>query len=139
MPACYFPCCPIRKQPLAGRAEHLHHHIQDSSITRITMGESRTELIAWLNDLLGLGYTKVEQCGTGAAYAQIIDSIYGNVPMGKLNWAAKMEYEFLGNYKVLQDVFKKNKIAKPIPVERLTKCKMQDNLEWLQWSKVRPA
>lgn len=41
------------------------------------MGESRTELIVWLNDLLGLGYTKVEQCGTGAAYAQIIDSIYG--------------------------------------------------------------
>ena len=41
------------------------------------MGESRTELIAWLNDLLGLNYTKVEQCGTGAAYTQIIDSIYG--------------------------------------------------------------
>lgn len=41
------------------------------------MGESRTELIAWLNDLLQLNYTKVEQCGTGAAYAQIMDSIYG--------------------------------------------------------------
>lgn len=41
------------------------------------MGESRTELIAWLNDLLALNYTKIEQCGSGAAYAQIIDSIYG--------------------------------------------------------------
>jgi len=29
------------------------------------MSESRTELIAWLNDLLKLNYTKVEQCGTG--------------------------------------------------------------------------
>lgn len=28
------------------------------------MGESRTELIAWLNDLLQLSYTKVEQAGT---------------------------------------------------------------------------
>lgn len=30
-----------------------------------TMGESRTELLAWLNDLLQLNYTKVEQAGTG--------------------------------------------------------------------------
>ena len=41
------------------------------------MGESRTELIAWLNELLQINYTKVEQCGTGAAYCQVIDSIYG--------------------------------------------------------------
>lgn len=38
---------------------------------------SRTDLLAWLNDLLQLNYTKVEQCGTGAAYCQILDSIYG--------------------------------------------------------------
>ena len=43
------------------------------------MGESRTELLAWLNDLLQLNYTKIEQCGTGAAYCQIIDSIYGKM------------------------------------------------------------
>lgn len=41
------------------------------------MSASRTELIAWLNELLALNYTKVEQCGNGAAYAQVIDSIYG--------------------------------------------------------------
>ena len=41
------------------------------------MGESRTELIAWLNELLQINYTKVEQCGTGAAYCQVIDSIFG--------------------------------------------------------------
>lgn len=29
------------------------------------MGESRTELLAWVNDLLQLNYTKVEQAGTG--------------------------------------------------------------------------
>lgn len=38
---------------------------------------SRTDLLAWVNELLQLNYTKVEQCGTGAAYCQIIDSIYG--------------------------------------------------------------
>jgi hypothetical protein len=40
------------------------------------MGESRSELLAWLNELLQINYTKVEQCGTGAAYCQILDSVY---------------------------------------------------------------
>ncbi len=40
------------------------------------MNESRSELLAWLNELLQINYTKVEQCGTGAAYCQILDSIY---------------------------------------------------------------
>ena len=99
------------------------------------MSASRTELLTWLNELLALNYTKVEQCGSGAAYAQIIDSIYGNVPMSRINFAAKHEYEFLSNFKILQTVFTKNRIDKPIPVERLVRCKMQDNLEFLQWIK----
>jgi len=99
------------------------------------MSESRTELLAWLNELLQLSYTKVEQCGTGAAYCQIMDSIYGDVPMGRVKMNAKHEYEFVANYKLLQNVFKAKKLDKPIPVERLTKCKMQDNLEFLQWVK----
>lgn len=41
------------------------------------MGESRTELIAWVNEILQVNYTKVEQCGTGGAYCQIMDSVYG--------------------------------------------------------------
>ena len=40
------------------------------------MSESRSELLAWLNELLQINYTKVEQCGTGAAYCQILDSVY---------------------------------------------------------------
>lgn len=34
------------------------------------------ELLAWLNDLLDLNYTKVEQCANGAAYCQIIDAVF---------------------------------------------------------------
>ena len=41
------------------------------------MGESRTELLQWVNELLAINYTKIEQCGTGAAYCQVMDSIYG--------------------------------------------------------------
>ncbi|CAO1616803.1 unnamed protein product [Sympodiomycopsis kandeliae] len=122
----------VKQVILASR--HTRNH---SSIYRIrdNMGESRSELLAWLNELLNLNYTKVEQCGSGFAYTQIIDSIYGNVPMSKLNPNAKQEYEFLNNFKVLQSVFKTNKISKPIPVERLVRCKMQDNLQFLQWIK----
>ncbi|KAF9329054.1 hypothetical protein BGZ91_000716 [Linnemannia elongata] len=99
------------------------------------MGESRVELISWVNELLGLGYTKVEQLGSGAAYAQIMDSIYGDLPMNRIKFATKHEYEYLGNYKVLQNCFTARKIDKGIPIDRLMKCKMQDNLEFLQWIK----
>ncbi|GAW00096.1 microtubule binding protein [Lentinula edodes] len=71
----------------------------------------------------------------GAAYCQIIDSIYGDLPMSRVKFGAKHEYEFIANFKVMQNVFKAKKIDKPIPVERLVKCKMQDNLEFLQWIK----
>ena len=33
------------------------------------------------------------------------------------------------------DTFTRHNIDRPIPVEALIKCKMQDNLEFLQWSK----
>ncbi|KAF9517182.1 hypothetical protein BS47DRAFT_1434484 [Hydnum rufescens UP504] len=99
------------------------------------MGESRTDLLAWLNDLLQISYVKIEQCGTGGAYCQILDSIYGDVPMSRVKMNAKHEYEFLANFKILQNVFKAKKIEKPIPVDKLVKCKMQDNLEFLQWIK----
>lgn len=99
------------------------------------MSGSRTDLLAWLNDLLQINYTKIEQCGTGAAYCQILDSIYTDVPMTRVKFNAKHEYEYLANFKVLQNIFKSKKIDKPIPVEKLVKCKMQDNLEFLQWVK----
>ncbi|KAI0738838.1 calponin homology domain-containing protein [Daedaleopsis nitida] len=97
---------------------------------------SRTELLAWLNDLLQINYTKVEQCGTGGAYCQVIDSVYGDVPMARVKMNAKHEYEFIANFKILQNAFRSHKIEKPIPIEKLVKCKMQDNLEFLQWIKT---
>ena len=36
---------------------------------------------------------------------------------------------------VFKDAFTKHQIERPVPVESLVKCKMQDNLEFLQWSK----
>ncbi|CAD6564361.1 MAG: hypothetical protein ASARMPREDX12_003432 [Alectoria sarmentosa] len=99
------------------------------------MGESRQELLAWLNNLLQLNVTKVEQCGTGAALCQIYDSIFQDLPMSRVKFNVNTEYAYLQNFKILQNAFTKHQIERPVPVESLVKCKMQDNLEFLQWSK----
>ncbi|KAL2752907.1 hypothetical protein ACRALDRAFT_1052679 [Sodiomyces alcalophilus JCM 7366] len=99
------------------------------------MGESRQELISWLNSLLQLNMTKVEQCGTGAALCQVFDSIFTDVPMHRVKFNVNSEYAYIQNFKILQNTFTKHQIDKPIPVEALVKCKMQDNLEFLQWTK----
>ncbi|CAK9783876.1 hypothetical protein CC85DRAFT_288875 [Cutaneotrichosporon oleaginosum] len=99
-------------------------------------GASRGELIAWLNDLLAPQVVqKVEECGKGVILCQVLDSIYGDLPMSRVKFNARMEYEYLENFKILQKAFAKHKIDKPIPVGKLVKCKMQDNLEFLQWMK----
>ncbi|KAB8257743.1 calponin homology domain-containing protein [Aspergillus pseudonomiae] len=99
------------------------------------MGESRQELLAWLNNLLQLNLTKVEQCGTGAALCQVFDSIFMDVPMSRVKFNVNTEYAYLQNFKVLQNVFARHQVDKPVPVQQLTKCRMQDNLEFLQWTK----
>jgi len=96
----------------------------------------RTEILAWINDLLKTNYVKIEETASGAAACQIMDAIYtGKVPLGKVNFTAKAEWEFTNNYKVLQQVFKQCQVDKVIPVDKLVKAKYQDNLEWLQWLK----
>jgi len=96
----------------------------------------RVELLNWLNDLLKLDYTKVEQACTGAAYCQIMDAIYpGKVPVSKINFGAKHEYEWVANFKILQNAFDKLAIDKYIDVAKLVKGRYQDNLEFLQWIK----
>ncbi|KAH3756715.1 microtubule-associated protein, RP/EB family [Pelomyxa schiedti] len=97
---------------------------------------SRSELLGWLNDLLGLDYTKVEQTCTGAAHCQIMDMLYpGRVPLSKVNFNARHDYEYIQNYKILQTVFQKCGVEKIIDVSKLIKGRMQDNLEFLQWMK----
>ncbi|KAM7191666.1 putative microtubule-associated protein rp eb family member 1 protein [Rhypophila sp. PSN 637] len=99
------------------------------------MGESRQELLQWLNSLLQLNVTKVEQCGTGAALCQVYDSIFLDLPMSRVKFNVNTEYAYIQNFKILQNAFTKHHIEKTIPVESLVKCKMQDNLEFLQWTK----
>lgn len=97
----------------------------------------KTILLKWINEFYELNYTKVEQCASGAVHCQILDSIYpdAKIPMAKVNWDAKSDYEFTNNFKIVQQAFSKMNIAKPIYIEKLVKAKYQDNLEFLQWMK----
>jgi len=96
----------------------------------------RKDLLAWLNDTFGFGFDRIEQTCTGACACQIMDCLYpGVVPLGKVNFEAKFDYEYIKNYKILQGVFTKLNIPKVIEVNKLIKGKYQDNLEFLQWMK----
>ena len=80
--------------------------------------------------------------------------------MNRVKFNVNTEYAYLQNFKILQskaktssrsslspleiswtnafyslDAFTKHGIERQVPVEALIKCKMQDNLEFLQWSK----
>ncbi|KAI5964858.1 BIM1 [Candida pseudojiufengensis] len=101
----------------------------------MVIGESRTELLQWLNTILDLNYTKIEQCGTGSAFCQLMDSIHQTVPINKIKFNATTDYDYRHNWKILQSEFNKHKITKNIDVERLIKCRLQDNLDLLQWFK----
>eukprot|EP01136_Pigoraptor_vietnamica_P017505 Opistho-1_new@62748 len=97
---------------------------------------SRHELLGWVNNTLQLNYTKVEQMASAAAYCQLCDVLWpGVVALKKVKFDAKLEHEFIANFKVLQDIFGKKGIDKTIPVDKLVKAKFQDNFEFLQWFK----
>ncbi|KAJ8117537.1 hypothetical protein OPT61_g1295 [Boeremia exigua] len=73
--------------------------------------------------------------GHSAALCQVFDSIFYDVPMARVKFNANTEYAYLQNFKILQNTFAKHHVDKPIRVESLVKCKMQDNLEFLQFVK----
>lgn len=97
---------------------------------------SRHDMLAWVNDSLQITCTKIEQLCTGAAYCQFMDMLFpGCILMKKVKFGAKLEHEYIHNFKVLQAAFKRMNVDKIIPVERLVKGKFQDNFEFLQWFK----
>ena len=93
--------------------------------TATAANESRQDLLNWINDLLQMNVSKIEQVGTGAILCQIFDSIYGtasawqpltsllgNVALHKVKFQTNQEHEFIQNFKVLQAAFTTNSVDK---------------------------
>merc|ERR1719333_764790 len=65
-----------------------------------------------------------------------MDMLFPNsVPLKKVKFGAKLEHEYIHNFKLLQASFKKMGVDKIIPVDKLVKGKFQDNFEFVQWFK----
>ncbi|XP_053106702.1 microtubule-associated protein RP/EB family member 3 isoform X3 [Hemicordylus capensis] len=129
---------PAQRAPGAGRDPGLSWgmavNVYSTSVTSENM--SRHDMLSWVNDSLHLHYTKVEQLCSGAAYCQFMDMLFpGCIHLRKVKFQAKLEHEYIHNFKVLQAAFKKMGVDKIIPVERLVKGKFQDNFEFIQWFK----
>ncbi|PVU94200.1 hypothetical protein BB561_002757 [Smittium simulii] len=72
----------------------------------------------------------------GAAYCQIMDSIYNDVPLRRVKFSANQEYEYISNFKILQNAFTAHSVSRPVNAAKLSKLKFQDNFEFLQWLRV---
>merc|ERR1719400_1669316 len=59
----------------------------------------------------------------------------GSISLKKVKFATQLEHEFIQNFKILQNSFKKMNVDKIVPVEKLIKGRFQDNFEFLQWFK----
>lgn len=96
----------------------------------------RKEIMDWINSTLDMNLSKVEDTANGAVACQLLDIMYpGQVPMHKVNWSAKQDFEFVANYKILQNCFTKLNIERMIDVDRLISARYMDNLEFMQWFK----
>ena len=117
------------KQPL------LNNHIKRNSKKKDkAYFTSKSELLAWINTTLDLEITGIEQTITGAIFCQLLDAAHpGTIRMNKVNWKAKLETEYIANFKIFQQGLSTNNIDKPINIDRLSKGKAQELIELLQW------
>lgn len=109
-------------------------NVYSTSVTADNL--SRHDLLNWINDSLKTNMVKVEELCTGSAYCQFMDMLFpGTVALKRVKIDARLEHEYINNYKMLQNCMKKIKIEKVIPVEKLVKGRFQDNFEFVQWFK----
>jgi microtubule-associated protein, RP/EB family len=95
----------------------------------------KKKLLEFLNGTFACQLTSIEDTHNGALACQIVDAVYGDVPMHKVRFDAVSEYEKLSNYKLLQQSFERHAVDKFIDVAKLLRGKPQDNLENMQWFK----
>ena len=65
-------------------------------------------LIDWINNFLEINIDKVECCANGAIYCNLWDALHpGTIPMSRVDFTVKHEYDYTKNWKLLQNGFQK--------------------------------
>ncbi|XP_023248722.1 uncharacterized protein LOC111644192 [Seriola lalandi dorsalis] len=106
---------------------------------RVDAGHSynRYELLAWLNETLQTGFTKVEQVCTGAAYCQLMDWLCpGSLDLSRVRFQSNNVVDCIHNYSLLQTAFRKAGVVRHIPIQALIKKNSVVALTFLQWFKT---
>uniref|UniRef100_A0A1A9WPB1 Calponin-homology (CH) domain-containing protein n=1 Tax=Glossina brevipalpis TaxID=37001 RepID=A0A1A9WPB1_9MUSC len=94
------------------------------------------ELLNWLNAMVEGHYKETEELKSGVAYCQIMEQLFPKcIGMQKLKTDAVLEYEFVHNFKLLQDAFNYMGYEKKISIEDLKRRSFKHNFEFLQWFK----
>jgi RP/EB family microtubule-associated protein len=117
---------------------HNHHPpLRPSGMMDPAYFTSRKNILDWINSLLKLQLTKIEQTATGAVACQLCDYMYpGSINLSRVDWAANTTPGFVNNYKLLQQAFNKHNVSRFVDVDKLIREKYQDNLEFMQWFKA---
>ena len=94
----------------------------------------KSELLNWVSKIIKIDIKSIEETQTGAIFCQLLDALHpGTVRMNKVNWKAKLETEYISNFKLFQQGLSNNNIDKPINIQRLSKGKTMELIELLQW------
>uniref|UniRef100_A0A8I3MRE1 Calponin-homology (CH) domain-containing protein n=2 Tax=Canis lupus familiaris TaxID=9615 RepID=A0A8I3MRE1_CANLF len=81
-------------------------NVYSTSVTSDNL--SRHDTLAWINESLQLNLIKIEQLCSGAAYCQFMDMLFpGSIALKKVKFQAKLEHEYIQNFKILQAGFKR--------------------------------
>uniref|UniRef100_UPI0037E8F48C uncharacterized protein n=1 Tax=Semicossyphus pulcher TaxID=241346 RepID=UPI0037E8F48C len=94
------------------------------------------ELLAWLNQTLLTGFTRVEQVCTGAAFCQLMDwCLPGSLDLSKVRFLCNNMADSLHNFNLLQAAFRKVGVVRYIPIETLAERNSVVALAFLHWFK----
>ena len=86
-------------------------------------------MLAWVNECLDAQMAKIEEMCSGAAYCQFMDMLFpgetfvrrdaiidcnftGSISLKKVKFGTNLEHEFIQNFKILQNSFKKMNVDK---------------------------
>uniref|UniRef100_A0A8C9YXT9 DNA (cytosine-5-)-methyltransferase n=1 Tax=Sander lucioperca TaxID=283035 RepID=A0A8C9YXT9_SANLU len=95
------------------------------------------ELLAWLNESLQTGFTKIGQVCTGAAYCQLMDWLFPQtVDLSRVRFQSNDMVDIIHNYSLLQAAFRKLGVLRHIPVKDLMERNSKVAVTFLHWFKV---